>query len=165
VDVGIWYPFGNIKTAFRTDFPVSDEVHTLGDPTFYTFDATIRLSASGIKYPNRQRGSSEAYVLGGMHMTFAAYLPLQLIKGITCTECHLLWDQQKLEYIADRIRADELVELEKELGKIPPGYEKRMKTLWELGSEMKETAILPWFYACNRRRYPVWEGKHDSRLQ
>ncbi|KAG4072855.1 hypothetical protein HA402_002598 [Bradysia odoriphaga] len=164
VDFGIWFPFGRIDQAFRTDYPVKGHPYTLGDPTFYTVASAKALVAKKPnEYPNRKRGKSGNFMLGGMHMTHYGYLPFQLVKYCTATESNMqtLKDVQKL---SSYLRVGDVLEMEAAFAATPKHFERRIIKVDLSKSEMKEICVLPWFYDCNRNRYPVWEGGHDTRL-
>jgi hypothetical protein len=163
VDVGIWFPYGNIERAFESDFAVPGHRYTLGNPTFWTLKAATHAYDFKKKVPGRRRGKGEKFILGGIHMTEYAYLPNQLIKDISCTECGP-WDDKLTENIETKIKAGRIEELEEELRVLPNRIMSRIVNLAEVKDIMTEIAILPWFYDCNRNRYPVWEGGHDTRL-
>lgn len=162
VDFGIWFPFGHINQAFRSDFPVPAHPFTLGDPTFYELkSAKILAAVDG--YPSRQRGRSENYILGGIHMTHYGYLPFQIVKHVTATEGGLrtLKNLQKLsKYLQD----GDIANMEMDLASTPIIHMQKIVQVNLSNPEMKEICILPWFYDCNRKRYPVWEDGHDTRL-
>jgi hypothetical protein len=164
VDVGIWFPYGNIKYAFATDFPVPGHKYTLGDPTFWTLKAATEVYENKKKeVPGRKRGTGGKYILGGIHMTHYGYLPYQLIRDISCTECGP-WGERIMEDIEEKVKADRIRELEIKHGAVPKGNMPRIVNLTKIQDKMTDVAILPWFYDCNRMRYPVWESGHDTRL-
>ena len=39
-----------------------------------------------------------------------------------------------------------------------------LKLLSEIKEDLSDIVYLPWFYACNKYRYPAFIGKHDSRI-
>ena len=41
---------------------------------------------------------------------------------------------------------------------------KRLKLIKDVREDLSDIVVYPWFYACNKKRYPVWEGKHDPRV-
>lgn len=164
VDFGIWFPFGHINQTFRSDYPISSHPLTLGDPTYYTLASAKKfVDGKPNEYPSRRRGRSKNYMLGGIHMTHYGYLPFQLVKHVTATEGGLrtLKDLQKLsKYLKDgHIRS-----MEVDLAATPKLHMKKIIKVDLANPEMKEICILPWFYECNRERYPVWEDGHDTRL-
>jgi hypothetical protein len=160
VDVGIWFPFGNISTAFRTDHPVPNHEYTLGDPTFWTFEAAVRHGN-----PTRMRGRSRRYVLGGVHFSHYGYLPYQLIKGLSATESDYRQEVHLLTAINNTLATDASFSLlEDSLARAPLQLRDRIVPLDKARDDMHEIAVLPWFYDCNRDRYPRWEGRADSRI-
>lgn len=163
VDIGIWFPFGNISQAFATDFPVPKQPHTLGDPTFWTLRSATEYGKNKKKAPTRQRGATGNFLLGGIHMSRYGYLPFRLVKDLSCTECSP-YSSAQISNLVKRLEKNEIRKLEVEYNAIPSSILNRVVPLETIAEEMKEIAILPWFYACNRKRYPVWEGGHDTRL-
>ena len=137
----------------------------MGDPTFYLLKEAEKSKAS----PNRQRGTSGPFLLGGMHMTHYGYLPFQIIKKLTCTECNNQGrNQQSMRKETSAAVKEQLfVEVEKRWSRQPESPRRRIHKISESGmsaAEKKKVVYLPWFYDCNRDRYPLWESKHDSRL-
>jgi len=165
VDFGIWFPYGKIHQAFATDFPVPGHKYTLGDPTFWTMEEAFRYSSDQKKTPSRMRGITGQFILGGIHMTHYGYLPFQLMRDLSCTECSP-FSPDEMTAIEKQLREKKLRELEIQYGATPRGNMNRIANLNTIPEKhrMKEIAILPWFYDCNRNRYPVWEGGHDTRL-
>lgn len=164
VDFGIWFPFGHIKQAFSSDFPIPSHPLTLGDPTYFKLSSAKQLVAQKPnEYPNRRRGQSGNFMLGGIHMTYYGYLPFQIVKHITATEEGLrtLEDVQRL---SKYLKFGGIANMELDLAATPKIHQHRTITVNFLDPEMKEICILPWFYGCNRKRYPVWEDGHDTRL-
>jgi hypothetical protein len=163
IDMGIWFPFGRIDQAFTTDWPVSHNLpYTQGDPSYFTVQKAIsRGSAS------KNLGRSGAYILGGMHMTHYGYLPYLLTKRLTMTECSHL-SNGNVEFgdrIASFVRPGKFRELELLTSQVPDDLKNRVKKLVDIPKDMiNGIVVLPWFYDCNRERYPMWEGKHDTRL-
>ena len=41
---------------------------------------------------------------------------------------------------------------------------KHLKFLTDIKEDLSKIVVHPWFYVCNKNRYPAWEGKHDSRV-
>jgi len=162
LDVGIWFPFGKINQAFRPDFPVSGHPYTLGDPTFWKLKTAIQSFESTKNPPTRRRGKGKTFLLGGMHMTHYGYLPFQLMGYITCSECGpRMFD---MNAVSKAIKADEVRKLEIEHSAVPAEFRSRIVELKTIRNEMSEIAVLPWYYDCQRDRYPAWEGNHDTRL-
>lgn len=164
VDFGIWFPFGNINQTFRSDFPIKKHPFTLGDPTYYTLASAKALVAKKPnEYPTRKRGKSINYMLGGIHMTHYGYLPFQLVKYLTASETSVetLRDVQKL---SNYLKVGDVMAMEVDFAATPKHFLKRIKKVDLTDAETKEICVLPWFYDCNRNRYPVWESGHDTRL-
>lgn len=170
VDFGIWFPFGRINQTFRSDFPIRGHPYSLGDPTYYTL-ASAKASVAkkltnypnGPDFPSRKRGRSGNYILGGMHMTHYGYLPFQLVKYATATEYGIqtLMDVQKLSNYS---KVGDIRIMEKYFAATPTKFKLRIVKVDLSNKKMSEICVLPWFYDCNRDRYPVWEGGHDTRL-
>ncbi|EGG14351.1 hypothetical protein DFA_12121 [Cavenderia fasciculata] len=161
IDIGIWFPYGIVTQAFRSDYPVDDNhPFTLGDPTFHT----IKKAKSSKTYPNRNRGHSGQYMFGGMHMSRYGYIPFNIAKKLSCTECGINKMEQLLVFSEDLINGT-IYELEKKLLKVPEHFELRVEKLSDMDQQFnKQVAILPWFLKCNPYRYPVWHMNHDTRL-
>lgn len=163
VDFGIWFPFGHINQTFKSDYPVVDHPYTLGDPTYYTL-ASAKATAKKLNaYPNRRRGHSNNFILGGIHMTHYGYLPFQLVKYLTATESSLR-TLKDLEKLSKYLKIGDIRTMEADFAATPKNFTSRIKAVDLSNKEMKEICVLPWFYDCNRARYPVWEGGHDTRL-
>ena len=41
---------------------------------------------------------------------------------------------------------------------------KDLKLLANIKDDLSKIIYYPWFYSCNKDRYPAWEGKHDLRV-
>lgn len=164
VDFGIWFPFGHINQAFRSDFPVPSHPLTLGDPTYYELASAKRMVAGKPnEYPNRKRGRSGNYMLGGIHMTHYGYLPFQIVKHVTATEGGLR-SLENLQQLSKYLKTGDIVNMEVDLAATPKMHMRKITQVNLTETEMKEICVLPWFYDCNRKRYPVWEDGHDTRL-
>lgn len=164
VDFGIWFPFGRINQTFKSDFPIRNHPYTLGDPTYYTVASAKALVAKKpSNYPNRRRGHSGNYILGGMHMSHYGYLPFQLVKYSTASEggMQTVEDVRKL---SSYLSAGDVRAMEVKFAATPKHFLSRIIPVNTSNSEMSEICVLPWFYDCNRLRYPTWEGGHDTRL-
>ena len=75
---GIWFPFGNVDYAFRSDFPARNKPWTLGDPGVTT--------AHSLKDMGLPRGRFD-HVLGrGFHATNYCFPPQYILKMMTATE-------------------------------------------------------------------------------
>ena len=85
------------------------------------------------------------------------------MRDLSCSECSP-YSAEEIKVIVQRLQKNEVRELERSYAATPIGALNRIVQLSSIEEEMKEIAILPWFYDCNRNRYPVWEDGHDSRL-
>ncbi|KAN0026448.1 hypothetical protein ACTFIV_007433 [Dictyostelium citrinum] len=160
VDIGIWFPYGPIDQVFRPGYPVPGNPYTLGDPTYYTF----KKAKQSTKAPSRNRGTSGHFMLGGMHMSHYGYLPFQMVKYLSCTECGITKESQITNF-SDDIQNGKIQALELRLLKTKEEHAHKLSKMSNMDDFFKrEVAILPWFYNCNRNRYPVWERKNDPRL-
>ncbi|CAL8130204.1 unnamed protein product [Orchesella dallaii] len=184
VDIGTWFPYGRIYQAFRTDYPVGNHAYTYGDPTYWTFKKALNFARRNNfkKIPTRKRGTSGNFVVGGIHMTHYGYLPFQLAKLLTTIEAVDVGVQNKfakiIRFLMNELRMNETLSkgeeiqafknVEEELSKTPAEFLGRIVKVEKLKLEFEEEYTLlvklPWFYDCNRERYPTWEGKHDERL-
>ena len=171
VDIGIWFPMGELHAAFKTDWPVSGNEYTLGDPTFWPLRSAKAYTGSygtgppGI--PSRMRGHSGKYLLGGMHMTSHPYLPFLLLKYLTCGEClsqvaNKWWIPDEINNFIKNSNVHEMELYFSE--KFPKEFQNRLTPINKLEDKLKDVVVLPWFYFCNRDRYGYWEKQHDTRL-
>ncbi|KAN0026450.1 hypothetical protein ACTFIV_007435 [Dictyostelium citrinum] len=159
VDIGIWFPYGPINQVFKPYYSVPNNPYTLGDPTYYTIK-----KAKSTKAPSRNRGRSGYYMLGGMHMTHYGYLPFQMVKYLSCTECGIR-NETHVKNFSDDIQNGRIQQLELRLLETKSDHAYKVQDISTMDDFFrKEVAILPWFYNCNRNRYPVWERKNDPRL-
>ena len=136
-----------------------------GDPTFWTFKSAKFSRGKA----TRKRGKSPAHLLGGMHMSHYAYFPYLLLKTAMATEAFggLATLQDRLERLRRAFYDHKLLELENELALPPPddGTLMRLVKLKDISPKfLKGVIYYPWFFECNRDRYPRWDGKPDSRL-
>jgi hypothetical protein len=162
-DIGIWFPMGRVDHAFRTDWPVPGHPYSLGDPTFYTIrGAKARMDAGNP--PSRNRGKSGYYLLGGMHMTRHRYLPFLLLESLTCSECGH-WDSRAVREYEQLLTGDDIRKAERFFDKLHTDpFSSRVVPIDQIGPEKDVLHKIPWFLACNRKRYPYWWGEHDTRL-
>ncbi|KAN0033365.1 hypothetical protein ACTA71_002790 [Dictyostelium dimigraforme] len=160
VDIGIWFPYGPINQVFKPFYSVPNNPYTLGDPTYHTFKS----AKQSTKAPSRNRGKSGHFMLGGMHMTHYGYLPFQMVKYLSCTECGIK-NITHVKNFSDDIQNGRIQQLELRLLETKSDHAHKVQEISEMNDFFKkEVAILPWFYNCNRNRYPVWERKNDPRL-
>ncbi|KAK5574970.1 hypothetical protein RB653_010225 [Dictyostelium firmibasis] len=160
VDIGIWFPYGPINQVFKPFYSVPNNTYTLGDPTYYT----LGKAKSSKKAPSRNRGTSGHYMLGGMHMSHYGYLPFQMVKYLSCTECGVR-NETHVKIFSNDIQNGKIQQLELRLLETKSSHANKIQDISTMDDFFrKEVAILPWFYNCNRNRYPVWERRNDPRL-
>ena len=99
-------------------------------------------------------------------MSHYGYLPYHLIKMSTATEG--LNSMSKLKDIVSQVakafQEDKLREFNEEMS-LRWTRKSRTVKLSQLDPNLyNDFVYLPWFYDCNRDRYPRWEGNWDSRL-
>lgn len=102
-------------------------------------------------------------MLGGIHMTHYGYLPFQIVKHITASEGGLR-SLSALETLLKYVNEGDIEKMEKDLAATPSRHNRRIVQVNLTDPKMREICILPWYYDCNRRRYPTWEDGHDTRL-
>jgi hypothetical protein len=163
IDIGIWFPMGRTDHAFKPDWTVQGHPYSLGDPTFYSIKSA-KASQAGGHAPNRKRGTSPAFLLGGMHMTRHRYVPFMMLEPLTCTECSV-WSSSTLTELKDLFNAGSVAKLQEYWDrKHTEPFTNRIVPIASLGAEADALQKIPWFLACNRERYPYWWGEPDTRL-
>ena len=102
-------------------------------------------------------------------MTNYRYLPFLLIKHLTISDgdYNLI---QKVGNFSDLSRQMNVTQLEKFYDEEYKSEKSKLNIISldkakSIDLEMVNIAILPWFYDCNRLRYPSWQFKPDSRLE
>lgn len=155
-DAGIWFPYGRLQTAFRSDFPVPGHPFTLGCPTFYTME---RIQQMRRPYASKQRGTTGQFALGGMHMTHYGYLPNQLLKSLTATE----YGAPLRECIDRWMRHETTALLAEEMRQQPRDLGKRIVRIEDVPVSDLNAVHIPWLLRDNRKRYPEWDGNSDPR--
>ena len=149
IDIGSWMVEQHLHRSFRSDFPVRGHPFSYGDPTFHSF-----ASVNQGKFLNRNRGKSQHFMLGGMHLSSYWYAPYMMTKLISCTECRGV-----------------------SIDKIDENYE---NFLFSATKYLKEPHLVarakdargslgtleqyPWLFMCNPQRFKPVFGKTDDRL-
>jgi hypothetical protein len=168
VDIGSWFAWTRIDDAFRPDWPVPGNPWTLGDPTYWTVASATEFGQDGTNFPNRMRGTSGKFLLGGIHMTDNGYLPFIMAKFIACTECGDSAAQLITELASYFQEGQATMEVLSKLGKAldrSQPLQSRFQKVPEIREALGAAYHLPWFLQCNPERYPSWYGKQDNRLQ
>ena len=132
----------------------------MGDPTFYRWKDAISINPP--KYPNRQRGTSGSFLLGGIHLTHYTYLPFRLLNILSATECDDKNHVFLIEGISYLRENHSLKKIEEYLQKRE--FNGRVRLLKDVKEDLSKIVVLPWFYECNKERYPAWKGEHDNRV-
>ena len=110
------------------------------------------------------RGKSPAYLVGGAHLTHNGYLPLQILKRSSCTEC----DQQAIKDFANLGTSSAIKDLNayESLLADSSSYGNRQLNATTAHPIVKDYLhMLPWFLTCNPGRYPRFFDKSDPRIQ
>ena len=152
VDVGITFLFGDYEAAFRSDWPVPGHPYTLGDPTFFTIGAAKNFKRN--PYPNRMRGMTGRYILGGSHVSPYSYLPFLLNKALVASE------QEGLDIINGKLE-----DIEKHYADaIRAHFMGRIKNATQIMDQIKDHYHIPWIIECMPERYPPFFRKKDPRI-
>ena len=151
--------------AYKSDFPVTKSLkYTLGDPTFYVWKRALEIKEP--KYPTRNRGESKGYLLGGIHLTYYTYMPYFMLRLLSATECSE-WTKQDLrawfiEPLSNYTDTHSLEGIENFIHKRK--NHTHIQLIKDVKEDLSEVISRPWFYECNKERYPAWQGKHDTRV-
>ena len=162
VSSAIWMPMGRLDTAIQTDWPAPGMPRSLALPTVYEWGKVTAGRLSGGRVHNlakiRPNGTWKT-TRGGMHMTNPAFMPLVMVKELTATEYpgRQQWENMTLASL------NEAQEDSYELKKYPQ-WRARMHDLEALpADELAWLPHVPWWLACNPRRFPYWYGKPEPR--
>ena len=82
----LWMPLGSLDRAWRTDYPVEGRPHTHSLPTIYRWEEVADGRQDGSRLQIMFKGRRDKYMMGGMHMSNPAFLPLAILKEITASE-------------------------------------------------------------------------------
>lgn len=173
VDIGSWFAWSRLDRAFRPDWPVPNHPWTLGDPTYWTLRSAAAYSDAGEgNFPNRMRGTSGHYLLGGVHMTDSPYLPFMLAKTIACTECdesslHLFKELRGCfggETCPDNGNEEVFMATLMSILDRAATFKDRLMDVEAAKNHLGEAYFVPWFIECFPDRFPAWFGKTDKRV-
>ena len=167
-DIGIWFTYGEVNSAFKTDYPIKKLPFTFAGASFWTFKAANTAST----YPSYRRGlKGGGALLGGQHLTHYNYLPFLLTKAITITDGeNFPTVRQKLKQISKFSREpqkahDEILRLlDSFMKSVSKSRFIGVDKLIKMEPIYKEVVQMPWFLKCNKNRFPSWFGKYDPRL-
>ena len=98
-------------------------------------------------------------------MSHYTYLPMRILKDMTGTEMQQNKMNGLRNAVAAALRENTLTKYEDLQSKIPRRHQKAVSLVSSLDpAKLKDLLYYPWFYECNRDRYPRWENKPDTRL-
>ena len=164
IDIAVWFAFGDVRTAFRTDWPAGGYAYSLACPTFYSFK-----HAYSIDCPYRTRGRGPLFMKGGAHFTSYSYAPAMFLKQMSVTEYGMGADLiSKMSGLLKNTTS--LIEFEKYwFDSMRSVHEKafpgRFLPINEFPADHDGIKKAPWFYTCNSDRFPAWTLDHDTRLE
>lgn len=191
LEIGIWFPCGNLSRILQTDWPLQRHPDprtglqfTLAGPTVWKLETLQHRLKNGDYLYNPQltffilRGGATHFILGGMHMTDYNYTPFKMTKLLSSIEAvysavfgELLEKIQHLHKIFTENSTSHLEALERVSTLLEKPYKVwRNKTISHSEFQQRfpavyqQTVKFPWFYQCNRERYPSWNNALDPRL-
>ena len=156
---GIWMPLGNLKNAYKSAFAVSGMPHLFGMPTIYKWGPFQSQNMTGRRLFQRH----SKFVVGGIHLTNPAYLPVAILKELTATENGYYNGFVNMEFLFNMT----VKEMEEEQGRL---FTHHYRSCWAEDIDPVEKSPdvvgeLPWFLRCNANRFPYWWGRPDSRYE
>lgn len=170
ISAGLWMPLGNLDKAYQSVFPVGPSTHQLPhtwrSPTIYKWEEI----ATGRQDGRRNFASWDVvskYILGGIHMSGNSFLPTAILKHISGTD-----QNRQYHSFFDMYQNVTLAELDEQQSALYRWqyYQYGVVTFWITDADFdpvdKVTDIrpqVPWFLACNKKRYPYWFGEADPR--
>ena len=161
----LWMPLGSLDRAYKSEFHLPSRPHTYTQPTIYRWadllDPVNNLTGRRLQTDykvERSRG-----VVGGIHMTHSALLPLAVLKDITATERK---KQKPKNFYTDFYHGVTLSDLDSQQELL---YRLDYTQAWLFPMMVDPLPLadidttVPWFLACNKERYPYWYGLPDPR--
>lgn len=159
----VFCPFFSIVGLFLL-FEIIFTYICSGDPTFHRWKDAI--SFPNDRFPTRNRGKSDSFLLGGIHLTYYTYTPYFILRMLSATECGKWTSKSIQEFFSSHIhpfrKTNSLENMETYFHR--RSKNKHLKLLSDIKEDLSTIIYYPWFYSCNKNRYPAWEGKHDSRV-
>ena len=154
VDIGTWFTHGMMERKFFSNYPVPGYPDTLGDPIFFTWEQAM----NSFILPNRMRGKSGRFLLGGMHISLYEYLPNCILKQMSQTE--------NAEVIFNLIRKGmkrnlPLSVIERSVRSYVVNSYNSYFPLISKKQIGKDQFIVPWFLECNKKRFPSLYDNKD----
>lgn len=153
LDIGITFFFGGHENAFRSDFPKSGYPYTLGEPTFFTLKDALTFRGK-YPYPNKNRGQSPKFLLGGAHISPYPYAPFVMNKALVATERRkMAVTSGSMEELEDYYKNEAVNQ-----------FRSRISNVNQVMNRIKDHYYIPWIMKCVPDRYPSFFGKRDQRL-
>jgi len=140
---GIWFPFGHLERAFRTDWPIQGHPYTYGYPS-------LRYASQCSSGTFRQQFAR--YKLGGLHISNYCFPPFVILKELTGTE----YGSESLQNMTKE-QCQQLV------SHCQGQSFKRTVPLDQVPEEDLDAVYIPWFVKCNPKRYPSLMHEVDLR--
>ena len=139
----------------------------VGDPTYFRWkDIETSVAAFKKTVPTRMRGQSKGYLLGGAHLSYYTFLPYFLLRIFSSTECGKFDGKRIKTLFTDPLEKGKgkLEFMEAQFHKRVTHLGNRLHKIRDIKENLSDIIKVPWFYECNKKRYPSWEGRHDSRV-
>lgn len=156
IDVASIFFYGDYDTVFPTDWPVSVNRYSYGDPTFFTIRSAKAYEAARRDTPSRRKGQGSSYMVGGAHISPYMYLSLVINKFLVATE-------YTMSQIPDK-PVDEVDAYFTELVTRDLRAQGRLVSAKDVKAQIKDIHFIPWFIECNPDRFPRFYKKKDPRV-
>jgi len=166
----VWMPAGgDLTRAVRVDHHPSLMPHAHGLPTIFKLHTLRwfgRCSSTKLCFDGTRlfkTPTPRLYIVGGVHLTWAPFLPHVYLKELTGTSYNggsrgqSFWLQQ-IHRAAALDRLDQL-----QLAIPDRVFLHRLAPLARLPFAELEIVYTPWFLQCNPNRFPYWFRKPDPR--
>ncbi len=163
VSSALWMPMGRLDRAYKDKRMALDLPYTFCSPTIYEWGgvATNRHDGTRMTKYSLLRDQQVPYVLGGLHMTNAAFMPNVMLKELSATSY-----SAKLPTQAYNMQLLEQEQHNRYSLKAQPELWDKVVPLRNLGNQYDGwLRFVPWFLACNPSRFPYWYGHPDPRNQ
>ena len=167
VDIGIWFPYGDLTKAFRCDWSVPGHPFAYGDPTYFKVGG---IDESDGSWPTRKRGNSGRFLLGGAHLTNYHFGPQLMIKRLTTSEYYKSGDAYINKLREALLSKGGLTRFFNSFVTEGPDHFAEKGRLISLAKaradkldDFDRIVYVPWFLRCNKDRFPGWYGVEDPR--
>lgn len=160
----LWMPMGRLDQALRPGalFSLEGRPHAWANPTIYRWKDIAERTHVGKRFgPSFENDWTTNYVLGGIHMTRANYLPNAILKQVSASEG--LWYPGSINKGFLLTASKELFDEEQR-----KFYNLDQARCWrEMMDPLPEARdvdhYIPAGLACNVQRFPHWFGLPDPR--